>query len=1441
MDREERTADDGASPFDLAEINRICDRFEEESRSGRRPAIEDYIAGTDGPARAALLRELLATEVELRKARGERPRAAEYHARFPDHTALIDAAFAWREVAPPPPLPAAAAAGRNLLFGLLALQNNFIDRDALLAAFNTWLADKSRPLASILSERGSLDRSRQALLEALVGEHLRLHGGDPERSLGALELGTSTPETLHRLGDPELEASLQHAGTFSTNVDATEFPFAGRSTSTGGRFRVLRPHARGGLGQVYVARDEELGRQVALKEILADKAGNPSFRSRFVLEAEINGNLEHPGIVPVYGLGTYDDGRPFYAMRFIQGDSLKEAIEQFHGQGKPRGAHATPLAKSGEPGRVSAGSFGEPGRVSAGSGSPKPRGPHATQISGPGEPGRVSAGSSGEPGRVSAGRTSQKTRGADATSLAFRKLLGRFVDVCDAIAYAHSRGVLHRDLKPANIMLGAYGETLIIDWGLAKAVGRRDPASADNEHTLVPPSGDSREPTVAGHVLGSPRYMSPEQAEGMLDSLGPATDIYGLGATLYALLTGDAPVAGSTVEEVLTKVRKGSIVPPRQVNGHVPRALDAVCRKALALRQGDRYPSARALAEDIEHWLADEPVSAFREPFVDRVRRWGRRHRTVVVAAVAALVLGSISMAGFAAVIGEKNRTLVAANLATKDAEGLADKRLDRAMAAITDYFTGFSADALKGGKLPPSLRDRLLAKPREFYEQLGAELAAKPNPSERERVLLANGQFNLGRLLEILKKNHDAISQYEAAISGLEQLVKRRPGVPDYQSKLAKAHGNLGIVLATTGKAKEAAIEYRTAIAIYESLVAKHPDVSEYQHGLALGHGLLGNVLRQIDQSADAVALHQSAVAIYEALVAHHPEAREYQNGLAASELNLGKALFVTGKSGEAAAAHLKAIAIYESLATNSPDALDTQQMLAESLHSFGNVCGDTGRPGEAAAAINKATSVYNALVARHPDVPEYQNDLAGCYWSLGNLTAPKGQFDERAAAYRKAITIYESLTTRHPDVPEYTYALATSCCCLGAVLNDAGRLDDSAAAYERALKVYEALTARHPDIPLYQSGLAANQTNLGNVRAATGRPDEAARAHRSAITIYQALTQRHPDILRYQNGLAASQSNLGIVLAAAGRADEAAGAYRAALAMLEALVTRNPEVETYQVGLARSHYNLCELLRSTGRFVEAAEEIKKAITIYQPLVARNLDATEYKTPLADCHFQLAFIRKAQGEFPDALSAFQAAAKFAPPGTPLAAALAKHISDTTVTISMARRLSGVLEGKDKPKDAMERLAFARLCNDTLRYGAAARLWAEALAADSKLAEDRQTQPRYNAACAAMLAAAGKAKHEPPLDDQAKARLRAQALVWLKNELAAWTQVLNTDPDKTRATVVLALQHWQKDPDLAAIRDASSVDNLPVAEQKEWRDLWAEVGVLLGRAQGKRP
>jgi len=476
-------------------------------------------------------------------------------------------------------------ADRNLLFGILAMQMHFVTRDALIAAMHAWVLERPKPLGRILVEQQALSPSRQSLLEQLVNEHLAAHDGNAEKSLAAVGGVGPIRDDLQHITDPELHATLDrivaNRETTAPDSEATMSYGVDPAPTAGSRFCILRPHAKGGLGQISVALDSELNREVALKELRPERAADPDSRARFLLEAEVTGRLEHPGVVPVYGLGCDAQGRHFYAMRFVKGQNLKEAIDRFHEAEKSDGS--------------------------------EPR----------------------------------------QWNLALRQLLNRFVAVCNVVAYAHSRGVIHRDLKPANILLGPYGETLVVDWGLAKVVGRGEAAATAGaaEATLQPGSGSSSSETLPGTALGTPAYMSPEQAEGRLDQVGPLSDVYSLGATLYCLLTGKPPIGETDVGEALRRVQRGGFPPPRAVRPGIPPGLEAIGLKAMALKPEARYPSPRALADEIERWLADEPVSVYREPLTVRLTRWGRRHRTLATGIGVLLITTVVGLAIAAALI----------------------------------------------------------------------------------------------------------------------------------------------------------------------------------------------------------------------------------------------------------------------------------------------------------------------------------------------------------------------------------------------------------------------------------------------------------------------------------------------------------------------------------------------------------------------------------------------------------------------------------------------------------------------------------------------------------------------------------------------------------------------------------------------------------------------
>lgn len=1015
----------------------------------------------------------------------------------------------------------AVGAERDLLFGIVALQLDFVTREQLIAAASAWVKDKSRQLGEILVEQGAIDPSTCTLLNTLVARHMTASGSDPERSIAAFPAAASVQEDFSRLGDKEIEATIDHLFREPAEKDRNTIDFqgappirpasAGRPVASGlaggkansvplpgGRFRVLHGHARGGLSQISIALDEELRRKVAFKQLLERHSADPQCRSRLLLEGEITGSLEHPGIVPVYGMGLYPDGRPFYAMRFIRGESLREAIKRVH---------------------------------------------------------------------------QAQTAASDPTevNLEFRRLLTHFVAISNTMNYAHSRGVLHRDLKPDNVMLGKYGEVLVVDWGLAKAIGWKEgemPAGADPHEQPLPAMGAS---TEMGKVMGTPAYMSPEQAEGRPDELGPASDIYSLGATLYCLLTNQPPFRGDDIRVLLDNLRQAKFPRPRELDRHVPRGLEAVCLKAMALRPADRYATARALAEDIEHWLADEPVVAYRDTVVERLFRWARRHRSWTRAGAVALILVAVVSVVASALVNrarqqainfaERNRVLAEKE---ERARHEATDRLVEAQNAVDTWLTGMSE-----------------------------ALAYYPGVQEARKELLRR------------------------AAADYERFVRQRSDDPALETERGRAYLRLGDVHRTLREVKEADKAYRSAISLLEKLSQTSAANDAGRLELANGQTKLGLLLAETGRHAEARAAYDASMTQLAGTMKGAAQQRRQLELKATCLLNSGVLQMTTGARREAEETLQKARREFEGLLRTDPDERRYQASMATAQTVLARLFVEDGKLDEARGEMSNALAVLDAIVAQSPGDPRFLDSRAASRLYFAGIARRYGRSDEELAAYRQAAEDYRTLANALPDVPLCQENLALTQVDLAQLLRELGALGQAEAELRRAEPMLLSLADKHPEIPRYQEEESACQDLLGLVLLDLGRASEAKTISARARAGYERLAKAYPNVPEYRERRAICESHLGQILHGLEQRPAAEEALRAATAELERLIQGAGDQSSYKHAAAFAYLSLGNLLREMNRPSEARKSFDRALQLWRQSVA-EVPSPEFQCSLA-------------------------------------------------------------------------------------------------------------------------------------------------------------------------------------------------------------------------------
>jgi serine/threonine-protein kinase len=1094
------SAASGLSTQTWQRLEAVLEDFETAWRRGERPGIEAFLVQAEGQAeRQALLIELVHEDLELRFQAGEPVGATAYLDRYPE-------------------LRGEAGVAVDLIAAEFRLRQR--QGDGSPAEFVARFPEYGPQLQARLS-------------------------------------GPVRHDALSPRGNPGDTPSCPNADVTASRFPASAAAHPAVPWPRVAGYEILEELGCGGMGVVYKARHLALQRLVALKMLRADSQGLAEMEGRFREEAQLTGQLQHPGIPPVHEVGVLADGRPFLAMKLIQGRTLEDLLQE-------RSAPTADLPR----------------------------------------------------------------------------FLAIFEQVCQTLAYAHSRGVLHRDLKPANIMVGAFGEVQVMDWGLAKVL--KQSGAADTEATVIRTArsepvtpGQPGAQTQAGAVLGTLAYMAPEQARGEVDQLDQRCDVFGLGALLCVVLTGQPPYAGAAAE-LWFQAARGELgdALSRLKSSGAEAELVQLARVCLAPKKEDRPSDAGAVSQALGAYLTgvqERLQKAERERAAAQVRVVEERRRRRITLALAGALLLLASLAG----VGTWWFQRVEAARAEQTA------RIEREV-----------RQALGEGLALAEQGRRLSANPQEWERMAELGLSA----TKRAQGLLESGEA--GGLIS----------------SDLSEQLRT-------------------LTVKLTRQAQQAA-RTRGMMKDLDRILEKQTESSAGEF-----------------YKAGALPLYAPAFRAYGIDVEALPE-QEVAAAIAASPLKA------------------KLLAALDDWSLVHPDRMARERLtrIAQAVEAdpqaFGHRLREARLKGDTAALKRLAQEADVRLLPSTTLV-----HLAAAL-RLGNERMATAELLKRAYA-------------QHPDDFWVNHDLAM------ALRFEHPQEQEQMVGHFRA-----ALAARPSSVGMY--------LRLGSVLRKRGQVDE-------AIALYRKAIELDPTYSPSFNNLANTWKEKGDL-------PEAIKALREATR----LDPRN----------AFSHLNLGMTLASAGQYAEASASLRRGLE-----------------------------KRAASSIP------------VPPPT---------VRMVEQFLPVVEKLPKLLQGQEQPASNAERLVVADFCFMQKKLNAlAARFYADALAADQKIADNPKNGPRYNAACAAALAGCKQGNDADKLDDQERARWRQQALDWLRADLTWWDTELDSGNTDARAAVQKKMRHWQTDADLAGVRGKEGLAKLTVAEREKWQQLWADVAALLQRAERK--
>ncbi len=862
-----------------------------------------------------------------------------------------------------------------------------------------------------------------------------------------------------------------------------------------GDFRIIREIGRGGMGIVFAAEQESLGRRVALKVLPRQALLEKRHLARFEREAQIASRLHHTNIVQVYGVGE-QEGFHYYVMQYVRGVGLERVVEHLRAGGAGAGDETVADgadAPSAEPALLET--------VCA----------------------RLCGGKGDAPS-------------SPAGPAYWRSVAGVGEQVAEALAYAHEQGTLHRDIKPANLLLDEKGVVWVTDFGLARA-------------TTAP------DVTAPGDLTGTLRYMAPERLRGQVSAQG---DIYSLGLTLYEMLLLRPAYDQTDRSALMQQVAHHSPDRPRKVNPAIPRDLETVVLKAIARRRQDRYRTAGDLAADLRRFLEDRPVHARRVGPAGRLWRWGRRNKALAALAAASIVLlaavavtATVGYLRTRKALDSEARQRQRAEAVTALALEAVDRvfqRLGPVQAVRTSSLTVGGSDGTTVEVAAPPVVSKAAAALLEELLPFYARLAEQSGQDLALRLRSADATRRIGAIRQVLGQYDQAVAAYAKAIEMYRQLAEEGQGDGARFVILTAATLNeLGRTHRLTGELDKADDAHKRAIDLLAA-AADAPPAARYE--LARAYYFLGSHVRPAPGERPRGGERPRAPGrgmpppppdgLGPGRPPPPPDRRPRPPGRLPGEDR-------AGPDRQRRLGYLdKATALLDGLIEEEPDNPVYRHLLALCYREGRRV--DREGPRQ---RMDRAIEILESLARDYPRVPQYRFDLSETY-AMVDLRRPslgRERLGELTGRLRKALEISQQLAKQYPNVPEYRAAQAHVCHKLGALYRQGGRPGDGEAYDRQAVTVQESLAGEFPDVAIYQVWLAAFRNSLADVLLRDS-PAETRSIAEANIARTTALLEAHPELWYLHALLMDTNRTLADALRRTGQQDLAEQASRRAQA---------------------------------------------------------------------------------------------------------------------------------------------------------------------------------------------------------------------------------------------------------------------------------------------------